>query len=133
MASRRKETQEDIRFRVIRLLNENPEISTRQIAKKIGISNGAAFYMISALIDRGFVKLENFLSNPRKGQYAYLLTPKGIREKSLLTYNFLERKRQEFEELKSPLRTEKTQGGGTHGNGIFTKWNVSDIQLVKHR
>ena len=104
MASRRKENQENVKFRVIRLLNENPEISTRQIAKKVGISNGAAFYIINALIDKGFVKLENFLSNPRKGHYAYLLTPKGIREKSLLTYDFLERKRQEFQELRTEIK-----------------------------
>ena len=111
MASRRKENQENVRFRVIRLLNENPEISTRQIAKKVGISNGAAFYMISALIDKGFVKLENFLSNPRKGQYAYLLTPKGIREKSLLTYCFLERKRQEFKELQTEIKMLEEEAG----------------------
>ena len=111
MASRRKETQEDVRFRVIRLINETPKISTRQIAKKVGISNGAAFYMISALIDKGFVKLENFLSNPRKGQYTYLLTPKGIREKSLLTYCFLERKRREFEELQTEIKTLEEEAG----------------------
>ncbi len=111
MASRRKENQENVKFRVIRLLNENPEISTRQIAKKVGISNGAAFYIINALIDKGFVKLENFLSNPRKGQYAYLLTPKGIREKSLLTYYFLERKRQEFEELRTEIKTLEEEVG----------------------
>ena len=111
MASRRKENQENVKFRVIRLLNENPEISTRQIAKKVGISNGAAFYIINALIDKGFVKLENFLSNPRKGQYAYLLTPKGIREKSLLTYYFLERKRQEFEELRTEIKALEEEVG----------------------
>ena len=111
MASRRKENQEDVKFRVIRLINETPKIATRQIAKKVGISNGAAFYMISALIDKGFVKLENFLSNPRKGQYAYLLTPKGIREKSLLTYYFLERKRQEFEELRTEIKTLEEEAG----------------------
>ena len=111
MASRRKENQEDVRFRVIRLINETPKISTRQIAKKVGISNGAAFYMITALIDKGFVKLENFLSNPRKGQYAYLLTPKGIREKSLLTYCFLERKRQEFKNLQAEIKTLEEEAG----------------------
>ena len=111
MASRRKETKEDVRFRVIRLLHENPETSTRKIAKKVGISNGAAFYMISALIDKGLVKLDNFLSNPHKGQYAYLLTAKGIREKSLLTYYFLERKRQEFKELKIEIKTLEEEAG----------------------
>ena len=111
MASRRKENHEDVRFRVIRLINKNPEISTRQIAKKVGISNGAAFYMISALINKGFVKLENFLSNPRKGQYAYLLTPKGIREKSLLTHSFIMRKHEEFEVLKAEIKALEEEAG----------------------
>ena len=103
MASQRKEIKENIRFKIIRLLGNNPEISTRKIAKEVGISNGAAFYMINALIEKGFVKMENFLSNPNKSQYAYLLTPKGIKEKTLLTYKFLELKKREFKELRSEI------------------------------
>ena len=64
----------------MRLISDNPEISTRRIADKVGISNGSAYYVITALIEKGFIKLENFKNNPRKGQYTYLLTPKGIRE-----------------------------------------------------
>ena len=96
---------------MIRLLNRDPTVSKRQIAKKIGISNGAAFYVISALIDKGFVKLENFLSNHHKGQYAYILIPKGIREKSVLTYRFLERKQQEFNELQAEIKSLKEEAG----------------------
>ena len=75
-------------------------MSTRQVADKVGISNGSAYYELTALVEKGFVKLGSFKKNPRKGQYAYLLTPKGIREKSLLTHSFIERKREEFEALK---------------------------------
>ena len=57
------------------------------------------------------IKLSNFRSNPRKGQYSYLLTPKGIREKSVLTYRFLERKRQEFEDLKTELEILEEEAG----------------------
>ena len=71
-------------------------MSTRQVADEVGISNGSAYYVLTALVEKGFVKLGNFKKSPRKGRYAYLLTPKGIREKSILTHSFIERKRQEF-------------------------------------
>ena len=84
----------------MRLISQEPAMSTRQLADEVGVSNGSAHYVLAALIEKGFVKLGNFKNNPRKGQYAYLLTPEGIREKSLLTHSFIERKRQEFKDLK---------------------------------
>ena len=105
MASRREEQQESARLRVMRLLSENPKISTRGVADVVGISNGAAYYVLKALIEKGFVKLESFSNNTLKGQYAYLLTPKGIVEKSLLTHRFIKRKRVEFEELRAEIMT----------------------------
>ena len=86
-------------------------MSTRQVADKVGISNGSAYYVLTALIGKGFVKLENFKNNPRKDQYAYLLTPKGIREKSLLTHRFIGRKREEFELLKSEIKALEEEAG----------------------
>jgi len=100
VASRREKLQNDARTRVLRLVSENPYLSTRQVANAVGISNGSAYYLLTALVEKGFVKLENFKNSSRKGQYAYLLTPRGIREKSLLTQRFIERKREEFEELR---------------------------------
>ena len=114
VASRRDEQREADRLKVMRLLAENPELSTRDIAREVGISNGSAYYVVTALIEKGFVKLENFKANPRKGQYAYLLTPRGIREKSLLTHRFIERKRAEYEALREEiedLEREAGQGG----------------------
>jgi len=111
VASRREEQQEDVRLRVMRLIDGNPEMSTRQVADEVGISNGSAYYVLTALVEKGFVKLENFKNNPRKGQYAYLLTPKGIREKSLLTHRFIERKRQEFADLRSELELLEREAG----------------------
>lgn len=99
MASRREEHQESAKLRIMRLLSETPEISTRRLAEIVGISNGSAYYVLRALIDKGFVKLESFNNSPSKKQYAYLLTPTGIREKSILTRRFIERKRAEFYEL----------------------------------
>ena len=100
MASRRGKLQNDARTRILRLVSENPHMSTRQVADDVGISNGSAYYLLMALVEKGFVKLENFKNSSRKRQYAYLLTPRGIREKSLLSQGFIERKRNEFEELR---------------------------------
>ena len=111
MASRRDEQQAEIRLQVMRLIAQNPEMSTRQVADEVGISNGSAYYVLAALVEKGFVKLENFKKSPRKGQYAYLLTPKGIREKSLLTHSFIERKRQEYADLKTEIEALEQEVG----------------------
>ena len=103
MASRRKEHQEDSKFRVFQLINENPQMTTREIAQKVGISNGSTYYLLTSLIDKGFIKLSNFKDSSQKIKYSYLLTPKGIREKSLVTSKFLERKKQEYELLKKEI------------------------------
>ena len=111
MASRRKEQQTDIRSRVMRLIYQNPEMSSRQVADKVGISNGSAYYVLKALIEKGFVKLVNFKKNPREGNCAYLRTPKGIREKSLLTHRFIERKREEFSLLRAKIKALEEEAG----------------------
>ena len=111
MASRRDEQQAEVRLKVMRLIAQNPEMSTRQVADEVGISNGSAYYVLTALVEKGFVKLGNFKKNPRKGQYAYLLTPKGIREKSLLTHSFVGRKRKEFELLKTEIEVLEEEAG----------------------
>jgi len=121
MASRREERQAEIRLQVMRLIAQNPEMSSRQIADAVGISNGSAYYVLTALIEKGFVKLGNFKSNPRKGQYAYLLTPKGIREKSMLTHSFIDRKRQEFEDLRAEIQALEAEAGLGDGGILFSK------------
>ena len=105
MASRRKEKIENARFQIMRLIYENPNISTRKIAEKVGVSNGAAFYLLNSLIEKGFIKFENFLCNPNKKKYIYLITSKGMVEKYNLTLSFLERKKKEYEELKNEIKT----------------------------
>lgn len=105
MASRRKEYQEDARMRVFQLINENPQMTTRDIAQKVGISNGSAYYLLTSLIDKGFVILSNFKGSSQKTKYSYFLTPKGIREKSLITSKFLERKKIEFEALRDEINS----------------------------
>ena len=66
MASRRSEQQENAQLRIMRLLSINPKISTRTLAAEVGISNGSAYYVLKALVEKGFVKLESFNNNPRK-------------------------------------------------------------------
>ncbi len=98
-------------MKMMRLISQNPEMSTRQVADEVGISNGSAYYVLTALVEKGFVKLGNFKKDPRKGQYAYLLTPKGIREKSLLTHSFIERKREKFKVLKAEILALEVEAG----------------------
>ena len=78
-------------------------MTTREIAQKVGISNGSAYYLLTSLIDMGFIKLSNFKESSQKIKYSYWLTPKGIREKSLVTSKFLMRKKQEYELLKKEI------------------------------
>jgi EPS-associated MarR family transcriptional regulator len=100
MASRRKEQQEDAKLRVLQLISSNPKMTSRELAKKVGISNGSAYYLLTSLINKGFVKYANFIDSSQKMKYSYLLTPKGIREKSLITGKFLKRKKQEYKLLR---------------------------------
>jgi len=90
-------------LRLFRIINENPQMTTREIAQKVGISNGSAYYLLTSLIDMGFIKLSNFKQNSQKMKYSYLLTPKGIREKSLVTSKFLVRKKKEYELLEKEI------------------------------
>ena len=103
MASRRKEQQEDAKLRVLQIISTNPEMTSRELAQKVGISNGSAYYLLTSLIEKGFVKFANFSKSAQKTKYSYLLTAKGIREKSLITSKFLVRKKQEYELLKKEI------------------------------
>ena len=111
MASRREQQQEETRLRVMRLLDDNPSISTREIARRVGISNGTAYYCVTALVDKGFVKLKNFTQSKNKANYIYELTPRGIRAKAALTVSFLERKRHEYEDLKLEIERLESELG----------------------
>ena len=92
--------QEEARFKILRLLHENPELTQRDLGERVGISLGAVNYCLRALIERGLIKAGNFSRNPNKLGYAYVLTPAGIAEKTLLTGRFLKRKVEEYEALK---------------------------------
>ena len=91
---------EERQLKALKLLQENPELSQRQLADALGVSLGAANYCLKALVEKGWVKLENFQKNPNKLGYLYLLTPMGISAKTRLTASFLKRKLDEYESLK---------------------------------
>ncbi len=101
--SRLRPAQADARFRVMRLLEENPQMSQRELADAVGISVGAVHYMLRALVEKGFVKFGNFSSASDKRRYAYVLTPKGLREKAELTRSFLARKHAEYDALRAEI------------------------------
>jgi EPS-associated MarR family transcriptional regulator len=111
MSGQRGKVQEDVRFRVLRLLHDNPELSQRDLAEAVGISNGSAHYLLSALLDKGLIKLGNFTAAQDKRRYAYILTPKGIAEKAAITKRFLERKIQEYDALKAEIEALKDELG----------------------
>ena len=109
MTRKRTKLHEDTHFRVLRHLQENPEMSQRELAEAVGVSVGGIHYVLNALIDKGLVKLGNFTAAEDKRRYAYVLTPKGIARKVALTRAFLVRKIEEYEALKEEIEALKTQ------------------------
>lgn len=103
MTSRRSQLQEDTKFRVLNLLQSNPDLTQREIAQKLGISTGGLNYCLKAFVDKGWVKMHNFSQSKNKFGYVYILTPKGVAEKAMLTGRFLMRKLVEYEALKSEI------------------------------
>ena len=101
--------QEELDLELLRQLNAQPAASQRKLAANLGVSVGKLNYCLRALVDRGWVKANNFRRSDNKWAYAYLLTPSGISAKLRLTSQFLHRKEREFEDLQleiAALRTE---------------------------
>lgn len=111
MSSRKSRQREDVRFLVLRLLEGNPEMSQRELAKAVGISTGGVCYLLKALTERGLVKLGNFSASTDKRRYAYVLTPKGMAEKAAIAGRFLARKREEYDSLKREISDLETEFG----------------------
>lgn len=91
------------RLELLKLLQDQPQMSQRDLAQAMGVSLGKANYCLKALMDKGLVKLERFRANPRKRYYAYLLTPAGLKEKTRITMEFLRYKVAEYEALKKEI------------------------------
>ena len=91
-------------FNVLRKIQQKPESSQRELAEDLGFSLGKLNYCLKALKVKGLVKIKNFEKNPNKINYIYVLTPKGVAEKTKLTLNFMKRKMKEYDELKREVR-----------------------------
>ena len=91
-------------FNVLRKIQKKPESSQRELAEDLGFSLGKLNYCLKALKVKGFVKIKNFEKNPNKINYIYVLTPKGVAEKTKLTLNFMTRKMKEYDELKREIK-----------------------------
>ena len=91
-------------FDILRKIQVRPNLSQRKLAEELGFSLGKLNYCLKALKNKGLIKIKNFQKNPNKINYLYVLTPKGISEKTRLTVNFMQRKFKEYEELKKELK-----------------------------
>lgn len=109
MTSRQAKLQEDTYFRVMRILQEDPDLTQRELAEKLGISVGGMNYCLKALIEKGLVKMKNFATSKNKFGYVYVLTPTGVAEKATITHRFLRRKMDEYDALKVEIETLKKE------------------------
>ena len=105
--------QETLHFQVLRLLEQRPDISQRDLAQELGVSLGKTNFCIRALLDKGLIKLANFRRNPNKLAYSYLITPAGISAKAAITTRFLRRKMDEYEKLKAEIESLQREGAET--------------------
>ena len=110
-------SRDELRLRILRLLEQHPEMSQREIARELGVSLGGVNYALKALIERGFVKAGNFGRSKNKVGYLYLLTPEGITQKSALAATFLSRKLEEYEVLKQEIKSLKRELRAGQGAG----------------
>jgi len=101
--------KQELEYRVLKLLEQQPDMTQRQIAKELNVSLGKTHYLMKSLIDVGWVKLENLRRSNNKWGYAYLLTPNGIVEKAVITAKFLARKQREFDDLQVEIEQLKDE------------------------
>lgn len=103
--------QESTKYKIFKIIANKPDLTQRELAKELGISLGKANYCLRALIDKGWIKAENFRQNPHKIRYLYKLTPGGIEEKARVTSRFLKQKLREYEEIKAEIEQLRKETG----------------------
>jgi MarR family transcriptional regulator, temperature-dependent positive regulator of motility len=96
-------------YKVLKILEENPQVSQRELAKELGVSLGKANYCLRALIEKGLVKASNFKNSDNKLAYFYVLTPSGIEAKAKISVRFLQRKIEEYEALGAEIEQLKKE------------------------
>ncbi|MFG6535309.1 MarR family EPS-associated transcriptional regulator [Sulfitobacter sp. 1A16787] len=119
-----KPNNDDNRFRVMRALEANPQLSQRDLAKTLGISLGVVNYCLKGLVEKGQVKVSNFRASGNKLRYAYVLTPRGVLERARLTKNFLQRRMAEHEALRAEIAALQEEVNAENaGQGAGREWN----------
>jgi EPS-associated MarR family transcriptional regulator len=103
---------EEIRYKVMRLVEANPELSQRDVARELGVSLGKVNYCLQALVRKGWIKASNFKNSHHKAAYMYLLTPRGLEEKARLTLQFLIIKMREYEKLRVEIEQMRREAEG---------------------
>ena len=96
-------SNQDLEYRALKILEQQPKMTQRQLSEVLGVSLGKTNYVLNSLIDLGWVKLDNFKRSDNKLGYAYLLTPMGVAEKTAIAVQFLKRKKQEYNDLQSEI------------------------------
>lgn len=99
-----RKNQYDLEYKILKNIEDNPNMTQRQLAEELGVSLGKINYLIKALLDIGWVKIDNFRKSDNKVGYIYLLTPKGLAQKTIITQLFLQRKLEEYENLKDEIK-----------------------------
>lgn len=121
MQTPKTDPQADTSYRVLALLSQNPDLTQRELAEKVGVSVGGVNYCLKALVEKGWIKIDNFSQSKNKFGYIYLLTPDGVAQKVLLAGQFLKRKMREYEQLKreiESLKTEQLMGEQTYDEAL---------------
>jgi EPS-associated MarR family transcriptional regulator len=108
--------QDEIQLQVLRRLHQTPEVSQRRLAKELGISLGSINFCFQALVEKGWVKMQNFSRSNNKLRYVYLLTPVGVAQKSKLTAEFMKRKVAEYEALRIEIEALKSEANSTRSS-----------------
>ena len=119
---------DEYRYKILKRLETNPEISQRELAQELGISLGKANYCLRALVQKGLLKINNFRNNQSKTAYLYLLTPGGIEEKAKVTLRFMQHKVQEYEALKHEIELLQLEA---EQKGLLEKFDVNKLREEK--
>ena len=124
-----KKTDEE-HFKILRKIGSKSELSQRKMAKELGFSLGKLNYCLKELQKKGLIKIQNFKKNKKKINYFYILTPKGISSKTLLTINFMKKKMQEYDELKMEIENDNLQKMNKKNQNINSKIKKIDYELL---
>ena len=111
MPNRRQTANDDTLFWTLKLLQENPGVTQRTLAKEVGINVSSINFCLKALVEKGWIKMGNFSKNPDTLSYAYLLTPRGVAEKATLTQRFLQHKMAEYDKLRGEIDLLQLEAG----------------------